>query len=1294
MKWNMRTSSISLLVILFLANIASAAWSDSIQGSPIVDRFSAREIGVANVSACMIQDARGRLFAGGDKLLVFDGVSWKNYPMRDSYAINAMCFDQEGRLWAGGYNQLGYYTETAAGEFIFTSLRDRLPPDQRIFFGTWGCGVVEGKVYFICKSKIFRWDGDSFTTWDFPTDVRLFPVSTGNELWFTHLESGLYRLTADGPQLEYRPAQLAHHAAFWIEHDSQGLFLISRDGVYRAGHPDQVLCAKETLDFLRPNALSSVARLPDGNFALGTLDGLGIMAPDGRLLRILRHEDGLPANPVNSLYLDRENHLWITSISSTGICRIAASGASSLFHEWRPGDHASIAQLSINGDALYAATDIGVHQLQPTPHATSRFAPLPALPSDCFSLLPWGSGLLLGDFGTLQYFDARRCSLICAVPGTKFMAMAASHQTDGVIYCIENHDLARLRQNADGEWENEVLQALPDWTKNLFLDPQDNVWLGSFRQGVSRFVQSTGRIHVVHNGQSAGLPAEFSCVTGYQDHVYFFTARQAFVANALTARFHRIVEFPEVHCHACSLSHDGRRAYVAFERARNANAITYGLGVLQLDEKGEPLGWHEFQVPGLETAGVPSTLLTTAENGEDAVWIGGSESILHIKPSELALIQTPARPWLQAHESSGRPGSAEQLPIYDFAHHHLFIEVGAHEIDQRSDLWFQTRLGPGNTEWSAASPRSAFEFNDLVNGSYCFSARAVNSAGQISEPATFKFRIRPPWYRSTWAYSSYACMLAAGFYCVARTRERIIRARNRELEDLVAVRTDKLIKANATKDEFLANVSHEIRNPLNGVVGLAAAIDSSGFDPKTQQRFTQLRHCTAHLSGLLEDLLDYSGLDADAVKLNPQPFNLQELVESVAALSAAESALTGIPVEIAVSPTVPDLLIGDVARIRQILLNYVVNGLKYSGRGIVRLTVWCRSGETEFPVIIFAVSDDGPGIPPEEQARLFTRFERGSAARALKVAGTGLGLSLCKKLGEEMGGRLWLESKSNAGNTFYFEVCLPVAAASQTGQNDANLPLAFARFQRALVVDDEEYNRLALSALLEEIGFHVVAASDGDKAITAARTENFDIVFLDIRMPARDGLETTRALRAMAHLDPHVPIVVTTAYISESIRAQCVAAGVAGFITKPVTLEKIRSSFFAGTQDAPSVQPGRLADDPQPSYPLATIRLMAARKGVSWSTELASFLDDLAKETLVLTAAVQQHDHVNAPFAAHRLIARLVYLRATEAADVVTKIESNAMNGLWPEAESAVTRLEALITKLREQTASLAKNTP
>jgi signal transduction histidine kinase/DNA-binding response OmpR family regulator len=1287
----MRTSGFSHLLILFSATIASAAWSDSIQGSPIVDRFPAREIGVANVSACMIQDTRGRLFAGGDKLLVFDGISWKNYPMPDSYAINAMCFDKEGRLWAGGFNQLGYYTETAAGDFIFTSLRDRLPQDQRTFFGTWGCGIVEGKVYFICKSKILRWDGNSFTIWDFPTAVRLFPASTGNELWFTHLESGLYRLTANGPQLEYRPTQLTRHATFWIEHDSQGLLLISRDGVYRAGHPDQILCAEETLDFLRPNPLSSVARLPDGSFALGTLNGLGIMAPDGRLLRILRHEDGLPANPVNSLHLDRENRLWITSIASTGICRIAANGANSVFREWRPGDRASITQLSISGDVLYAATDIGVHQLQPTPHATSRFAPLPALPSDCFSLLSWGSGLLLGDFGTLQYFDTRRCSLICAVPGTKFMAMAASHQTDGVIYCIENHNLARLRQNAHGEWENEVLQSLPDWTKNLYLDSQDNVWLGSLRQGVLRFVQNTGQIHVVHNGQSTGLPAEFSYVTGWGDRIYFFTARQAFVANAPTTHFHRIVEFPEVHCHACSFSHDGRRAYVAFERARNANAITYGLGALQLDDKGEPLGWREFQVPGLETAGVPSSLLVTEENGEDAVWFGGSESILHIKPSELAPIQTPTRPWLQAYESSARSDSVEQVPSYDFARHHLFIQVGSHEIDQRGDLWFQTRLGPGNMEWSAAGPRCAFEFTDLVNGSYDFSVRAVNSAGQTSEPAIFKFRIRPPWYRSAWAYSSYACIIVASFYSIARTRERIIRARNRELEDLVAVRTDKLIKANATKDEFLANVSHEIRNPLNGVVGLAAAIDSSSFDPKTQQRFTQLRHCTAHLSGLLEDLLDYSGLDAVAVKLNPQPFNLHELVESVAALSAAESALTGIPVEIAVSPTVPGLLIGDVARIRQILLNYVVNGLKYSGRGVVRLTVWCRSGETEFPVIVFAVSDDGHSIAAEEQTRLFTRFERGSAARTLKVAGTGLGLSLCKKLGEEMGGRLWLESTINAGNTFYFEVCLPVAAASQTDQNDIGLPVVFAKFKRALVVDDEEYNRLALSALLEEIGFRVVAASDGDKAVAASRTENFDIVFLDIRMPARDGPQTTRALRAMDHLDPHMPIVVTTAYISESIRAQCIAAGVSGFVTKPVTLEKIRSSFFAGTRDAHSAQTIQTPDAMQYDYPLATIRLMASRKGVSWLTELTNFLNDLVEETLVLTAAVQQRDNVTAPFAAHRLVARLVYLRAAEAADIVTKIESNAMNGLWPEAAAAAIKLEALITKLREQTVSLAE---
>ena len=1276
--------SLAVLAGLLPAGTARAAWTDRIQGGPALDLFSARDIGQLNVGSTLVQDTRGRLFVGGDRLLVYDGSVWKNYPLADSQAVTALCFDRHGRLWAGGDNELGYFTETAPGDFVFTSLRNELPAGHGQIGEACSCEALAGHVFFICKSKVLGWDGVRFTTWEFPTRTRLFPAPAGDECWFTHPETGLYRLTADGPSLEFTPDQLPPTPPLWLEHHGGRLLLVSRDGVFEPGKPDRPLCSTETLDFLHSNPASSAARLPDGNLVLGTLGGLVIVSPSGRLLRVLGHEDGLPSNPVSGLLVDREHFLWISTAARAGLCRIVADGTVSAFREWQRNDFACIAQLATCGRSLLAATDSGVYELQPAARGTSHFAALPLLPSISRILTPWHEGVLLGNGSTFEYFDGRGCTPLGFFPSSHLAAATSSPNNPNTIYCVEDRNLVRLQRDPEGKWQHELLATLPDEAENIHVDSLEHLWLGSLQHGVWRFNPATRHIDCVHNGARPGFPTEFSRVTGRGRQVYFFAARQAFVDDVQTGGVHRVPCFPDLHCYACLPSPDGKRLYTSFERERNGSTPAYGLGVFRLDPRGEPADWTELQVPKLEAVGLPTTLLVTEEDGEDALWIGGSESLIRLKPAELSPVRPPARPWLQVGESPGPPAPANREPSYDFVDHHLSIHAGSPEIDQRKDLWFQTRLAPGPAEWSRPAPGPAFEFSDLKDGHYQLEVRTENSAGLVSEPASFVFRIRPPWYRSPWAFSFYVLAMVGGLYGTIRVRERVIRARNHELEGLVRERTADLVKANAAKDEFLAGISHEIRNPLNGVVGLAATIDSSRLDPGTQAHFSQLRHCATHLSSLIEDLLDFSRLQADTVKLDPQPFDLRDLVTSVCALCAAESAHLGIPVETAVSPSAPRFFIGDAPRLRQILLNYVVNALKYSGRGKVYLTVWCRDEDPARPTVTFAVSDDGPGIAPEEQARLFTRFARGAAARTGRVPGTGLGLSLCKTLGEKMGGRLWLESEPGNGSTFYFEVALPVTTADRAGLEPMETPDNPPRSLQALVVDDEEYNRVALSALLAEAGYLVSTAPDSDQAQAAVLDGNFDVVFLDLRLPGKSGLEVARLLRAMPHLDPQLLLIATTASASEAVMTQCLEAGMNGFLTKPVSLEKIRAvlATAAGRPLPPPAAP--LPSASARHDPLQTLRLFASRKGRPLQTQLMLFLDELEEEHQALIDAVRRHDP-GAALAAHRLIGCLAWLQATPEADLVRKIETDSARGLWVCAEPATASLEAVIADLRER---------
>ena len=1238
------------------------------------------------------QDARGRLFFASSGLLVFDGATWRNFAVPDSYSLNSLCFAPDGRLWAGAVNQLGYYTEIPDGEFIFTSLLGKLPAEDRQFAGIWDCGLVDDQVFFICQSKVLRWDGSAFTVWNFPTKTRLYPVRLGRELWFTHVESGLYRIDFGGPRRVYETNALPSSAPFFLERKDDGILLISRDGMFPAGHPKEVLCSKEVADFLRDKPMSSVVALPDGNVALGTLGGLAIMSPDGRLLRSLRQEDGLPANSINSLFLDRERQLWMT-FSFGGLARLDVSGTTSVFRQWRQLDHASIDRLAFKDGTVFAATDSGAYRLDPGTGGTARFVPMPEMPDSCNVVAPWKSGLLVGGFARLDYYDGSKLSPLLHLAGTNFFHCAPSNLDAEVIYAAEGQKIARLRHQPDGSWQNEVLSTLPDYTGQFYVDPQDVLWISNTGHAIWRLDPKSRTLTTIKVNPAAENSEDLVTIGGRGQRVYAFAAQKAHFGDARVGKFQPVAGFPTIAVSGCVVSPDGRALYVSFERHLTASATDYGIGRLALDPDGIPGVWTEFRVPKLDAIGVPYSLLVTEEDGADALWIGGTEGLVRVKPAELAAVRTPSRPWLTVHDASGLSAEPGPAPGYAFGRHHLVAQAGTIDVDDRKDLLFQTRLGSGTGEWSDPSPRATFEFTNLVDGNYSFEVRAINHAGLASPPATFAFRILPPWYRTPWSFAGYAAGGALAVFGYIRLRERRIRARNQELEVLVRQRTDELVKANAAKDEFLAGISHEIRNPMNGVVGLASTLDTSTLGETDRRRVENLRHCASHLSGLLEDILDFSQLQAGAVTITPEPFDLDELMKSLVGITETPSKEAGIPVEVAISPSVPRRLVGDSARIRQILINYVINALKYAGRGQICVTVWGQQTKPDEVDLTFAVSDDGPGISVEEQKRLFTRFERGAAAHYQRVSGTGLGLAMCKTLADKMGGRLAVESQPGEGATFLLKLALPLAAeALPTGGRLTVLGRdgTAAGALRALVVDDEEYNRQALAAYLEQAGFTVTEAADGRAALAAARLKNFDAVFLDVNLPGKNGLDVARELRAIPGVPAGLPIVATTAFTTTDKRAQCFAAGMDAFLTKPVTLDKIRAALTAATGTRRATAPFHPPGETDGADPLAALRLLASRKGVTLEHELKVFLAELESEARLLDESLRIHDSVAAAEAAHRLVGRLAFVRARSAEDIAREVEIAAVNQIWDRTVEAGRQLAAELPNLRDRLTSAA----
>lgn len=1215
---------------------------------------------------------------------MYNGATWRSHPLNASFGLASLAVSADGRMWGGGFDEVGFVTESPGGDFTYTSLLDRLPKEERGLGIVWGCCLVNDRVYFVCTNKLLCWDGQRFEITHFPTKTRLFPVRLGDEWWFTHAETGLYRLTANGPRLEYPASALPPTAPFHLFRTGNELRLISTEGIFAVGRPGQPLCSPEFSRFGIKNRINAVVTAADGTYYISTAHGgIAVVSPEGELLRVLNTKDGLPSNNVVTQLLDRDGCLW--GVTDSGPFRIEAPGKITVFNEQNGLSKGAIKELRLSGHTVVGLSDSGVFRLESEAGTPARFAPIPNLGDSYQSLAPCADGLLLGGFAKIEYNDGATTQVVYARKAKSFWGLSPlQRDPHSVTFANDDKELSLLTHLPSGEWRMETLAVLPDLSNAAWQDSRGDLWVNTVKSGVFHYEMATRKLTPLTGSQPSDQSVNYAGFAGLGDRLYFASNNRCYQLDPSSGKLTLLGEIPLTNFLAgLKPSADGRRLYVCFDRPRHSGPSVGGLGYFDLTTGHTPAPWHELQITGLQTIGVASSLLVLTEGSADTVWLGGSEGLVRLRPDELPVVRKPASPRLSLLRDKPMAEADTTPATFPFSGHKVSLQIETPEVLTRQTLLFQTRLGDESTPWSAPTERSAFEFTNLSEGAYAFAVRSVNPAGMMSEPAVFNFRILPPWYRTGWAYGGYAGALAAAMLGYMRIRERRIRERNRHLEQVVAERTAELVKANAAKDEFLAGISHEIRNPMNGVVGLASAIDTAPLDENSKQRFAYLRHCATHLSSLLDDILDFSKLQAGAVSLDPQPFNLPELVQSIAAITAVESTQAGIPVEVAVSPAVPGLLVGDAARIRQILLNFVINALKYAGRGTVCLTVWSRQSTPDSCEVTFAVSDDGPGISPEEQKKIFSRFERGQAARQNRVSGAGLGLALCKTLADKMGGRLWVESEPGQGSTFFFAVPLPVAADATLTLRPA-APTQPPPIYRALVVDDEEYNRVALAAMLAELGFESVTAAESEAALAAARSGKFDAVFLDFDLPGKNGLEIARELRALPGFPADLPVVATTAFGTPEKRAQCFAAGMTGFLSKPVSIEKIRSALAAATAlgrpAAPLHAPGADGADP-----LAALRLIASRKGTPFADEISLFLRELGDENATLEEALRQQDGATAGRAAHRLTGRLGFVHADVAEGCIREIEAAAINGLWEQAGAAWRRYQDTLEPLRQQ---------